>query len=105
LPINRQKRAGLPVPGSAYFTITSYYNLSANSCIKEEYNLQLLQDVVNLLVAGIPLPDKNKDHMLTGDWTGYRECRIISDWLLIYRVDNDVSVLILTRAGTHSDLF
>ena len=73
--------------------------------MKREYNIQLLQDVVSLLAAGILLPEKNKDHMLTGDWIGHRECHITPDWLLIYRIDNDVLVLTLTRTGTHSDLF
>ncbi|MEW6697734.1 MAG: type II toxin-antitoxin system YafQ family toxin [Bacillota bacterium] len=73
--------------------------------MKRGYNIQLLQDVVSLLAAGIPLPEKNKDHMLTGDWTGHRECHITPDWLLIYRIDNDFLVLTLIRTGTHSDLF
>ena len=57
------------------------------------------------LTAGEPLPEKNRDHALTGDWVGHRECHIQPDWLLVYRVQNDVLVLTLTRTGTHSDLF
>ena len=52
-----------------------------------------------------PLPEKNKDHELTGDWVGHRECHIQPDWLLIYRIEDDVLVLTLARTGTHSDLF
>ena len=48
---------------------------------------------------------KNKDHELTGDWVGHRECHIQPDWLLIYRIEDDVLVLTLARTGTHSDLF
>jgi mRNA interferase YafQ len=73
--------------------------------MKRGYNIQLLQDIVSLLVSGIPLPEKNKDHMLAGDWNGHRECHITPDWLLIYKIDNDVLILTLTRTGTHSDLF
>ena len=73
--------------------------------MKRGYNIQLLQGVVSLLTAGVPLPEKNKDHVLTGNWTGHRECHITPDWLLIYKIDNDVLVLILTRIGTHNDLF
>lgn len=54
---------------------------------------------------GTPLPEKNRDHELSGDWTGYRECHILPDWLLVYRIKNDVLVLTLVRTGTLSDLF
>ena len=54
---------------------------------------------------GEPLPKKHKDHALTGNWIGHRECHILSNWLLIYRIDGDVLVLTLARTGSHSDLF
>lgn len=56
------------------------------------------------LSMGEVLPDKNKDHALTGNWVGHRECHILPDWLLVYRLEEDVLVLTLTRTGTHSDL-
>ena len=61
--------------------------------------------MVDLLAMGQPLPERNRDHALTGDWVGHRECHIQSDWLLIYRVEEDVLVLTMTRTGTHSELF
>lgn len=72
-------------------------------CIKRRYNLGLLQTVIDTLRIPEPLPDKNKDHILSGDWAGDRECHILPDWLLIYRVSGDE--LYLVRTGTHSDLF
>ena len=51
------------------------------------------------------LPEKNRDHALTGNWIGHRECHIQPDWLLIYRIENDLLVLTLSRTGTHGDLF
>lgn len=48
---------------------------------------------------------KHKDHALTGNWVGHRECYILPNWLLIYRIDGDVLVLTLARTGSHSDLF
>ena len=72
---------------------------------KRGYNLDLLNDVVELLARQEPLPDKNRDHSLTGNYIGYRECHIKPDWLLIYRVDGDELMLFLSRTGTHSDLF
>ena len=74
----------------------------------EEYGKRcriLLEQVVALLAMGEPLPDKNRDHDLSGDWAGHRECHILPDWLLVYRIEDDVLVLTLARTGTHSDLF
>lgn len=72
---------------------------------KRGYDINLLTNVIKLLAAGSPLPEKNKDHALTGNWVSYRECHITPDWLLIYKVEDDILVLTLTRTGTHSDLF
>lgn len=57
------------------------------------------------LANGESLDPKHKDHPLSGNWVGHRECHISPDWLLIYRYDDDVLVLTLTRTGSHSDLF
>ena len=57
------------------------------------------------LANGEVLAPKPKDHPLSGDWVGHREYHIQPDWLLVYRYDNDVLVLTLSRTGTHSDLF
>ena len=51
------------------------------------------------------LPEKNKDHALTGNYIGFRECHIQSDWILIYAVSNTELILTASRTGTHSDLF
>ena len=68
-------------------------------------DIALLDDIIRILSRGEPLPEKNRDHALTGDWVGHRECHILPDWLLVYRIENDVLVLTLARTGTHSDLF
>lgn len=73
--------------------------------LKRGCNPQNLQDVLTLLVNQQPLPEKYRDHNLSGNYTGYRECHIEPDWLLIYKIFNDKLVLILTRTGSHSDLF
>lgn len=54
---------------------------------------------------GKPLDEKHRDHALSGTFSGFRECHITPDWLLVYRVDNAQLALILTRTGSHSDLF
>lgn len=64
-----------------------------------------LQTVIDLLAAGEPLPANYKDHLLSGNYVGLRECHIKPDWLLVYRKEADILVLTLMRTGTHSDLF
>ena len=73
------------------------------TCQKRNYNMQLLQQAINTLRIPSPLPAKNKDHSLTGNYMGFRECHITTDWLLIYKQTD--SELLLNRTGTHSDLF
>ena len=83
-------------PGKKSVVLTFY---------KRGLKIELLEQVVALLAMGEPLPDKNRDHDLSGDWAGHRECHILPDWLLVYRIEDDVLVLTLARTGTHSDLF
>ena len=72
---------------------------------KRGYNLRLLEDVIALLAQEQELPPAYRDHALTGDYSGCRECHIAPDWLLVYEVLHDELLLYLTRTGTHSDLF
>ncbi len=60
--------------------------------------------VVDLLAKGETLPPQYHDHALIGDYLGYRDCHIESDWVLIYAIKNDMLILTLTDTGTHSDL-
>lgn len=69
------------------------------------HNLSLLSVVVDMLATGKPLPEEYKDHNLSGNYAGCRECHITPDWLLIYEVEDGELILYLTRTGTHSDLF
>lgn len=69
------------------------------------YDLSLLTEVIKKLAEGETLPPKNRDHNLSGDYAGCRECHIAPDWLLIYELSNEELFLYLTRTGTHSDLF
>jgi mRNA interferase YafQ len=71
---------------------------------KRGQDLKLVQEIILLLADGKPLPDKSRDHPLTGDWKNFRECHITPDWLLLYKLEDDILVLTLTRTGTHSDL-
>lgn len=69
------------------------------------YDLSLLGVVVDILAAGNELPEKYRDHSLSGNFAGCRECHITPDWLLIYEIADEELILYLTRTGTHSDLF
>ena len=84
---------------------TSRFKKDLNLALKRGYNMSLLQTVVDILCSGESLPEKYKDHDLTGEWVNHRECHITPDWLLIYKIEDDILVLTLTRTGTHSDLF
>ena len=66
--------------------------------------MDYLKAMVTLLAQEKPLPASCRDHKLKGSYAGTRECHLESDWLLVYRYDGE-SELILTRTGTHSDLF
>ena len=70
---------------------------------KRGKDLEKVKAVIDLLVAGEPLPPKNRDHKLGGNWIGRRDCHIEPDWILIYKLTEDE--LLLERTGTHSDLF
>ena len=72
---------------------------------KRGLRLDELNAIVEQLAAGQTLPERNRDHALTGDYIGFRECHIRPDWLLVYRVDGDALELFLFRTGTHTDLF
>ncbi|HIW08072.1 MAG TPA: type II toxin-antitoxin system YafQ family toxin [Candidatus Faecalibacterium intestinigallinarum] len=84
---------------------TTVFRKDYKKAKKRRLPLEKLKEVVDLLAMGQPLPERNRDHALTGDWVGHRECHIQPDWLLIYRVEEDVLVLTMTRTGTHSELF
>jgi len=70
---------------------------------KRGKDLDKLLDVVDLLVSRKELPPSRRDHALTGDWKGWRDCHIEPDWLLIYKMLP--KALVLGRTGTHADLF
>ena len=63
----------------------------------------LLGEVVDLLLADEPLPRRNVDHQLSGEWKDHRDCHIRPDLVLIYRKPDDES-LELVRLGSHSEL-
>ncbi|HUX28120.1 MAG TPA: type II toxin-antitoxin system YafQ family toxin [Candidatus Acidoferrales bacterium] len=74
---------------------------------KGQHRATLDEDLVPVLTAlanDKPLEARQRDHVLSGDWSGYRECHVKPDLLLIYRKP-DEETLWLARLGSHSELF
>lgn len=84
---------------------TTQFKKDYKLAMKRGLNIDLLDKIIAQLAMGEPLPEKNRDHALLGNFVGHRECHISPDWLLIYRYEDDVLVLTLSRTGSHSDLF
>lgn len=84
---------------------TNQFKKDYKQAMKRHLNIELLDDIIRKLAKCEALPEKNRDHALTGNWVGHRECHIQPDWLLVYHIEDDVLVLTLARTGTHSDLF
>ena len=91
----------------------SKYDVAWTGQFKKDYKLarkrnlkiELLDEIIRKLSRGEGLSQENRDHALSGNWSGYRECHVQPDWLLIYRIEEGLLILTLTRTGTHSDLF
>ena len=68
-------------------------------------NMEELKSITDMLQEGKPLPKKCRDHLLVGNYEGYRECHINPDWLLIYKRKETIRIISLYRTGSHNDLF
>jgi mRNA interferase YafQ len=82
---------------------TSQFKKDFKRIKKRGKDLSKLKEVVSAIVNSEVLEERQRDHALSGNWTGSRDCHIEPDWILIYRVDGDY--LFLERTGSHSDLF
>ena len=86
------------VPG-----LTAKFKQDVKRQTKRGKDLGKLRTVIETLCARRALAPHHRDHALSGDWKGWRDCHIEPDWILIYREDGDR--LRLGRTGTHADLF
>lgn len=84
---------------------TARFKKDYKAAIKRGLQKDELRVVIEALANDEPLPERCRPHMLSGNWVGYWEYRIRADWLLIYKLTDDVMVLTLVRTGTHSELF
>lgn len=69
----------------------------------QQFVLDELNEVLGFLIKEIPLDKRYRDHPLSGNWVGRRECHIKPDILLIYMTDKEN--LFLERIGSHAELF
>jgi len=86
-----------------YFT--ARFRKDVKLAVKRGKRIEKLTALIKLLCAGAPLPERYFDHALAGKYKGFRDCHIEPDWILIYRVEHERLVLVLSRTGTHGDLF
>lgn len=87
------------------FQFSTKFRRDVKKCERQNKDMSKFKEIIGFLQFGHPLPFHNKDHPLTGNWKGYRECHISPDWLLIYKVNEDTKKIELARMGSHSDLF
>ena len=82
---------------------TSQFKKDAKRMQKRGVDFSEFKEIVTSLMSGQAVDPKYRDHALTGQYKGSRECHIKPDWLLIYEsTENEV---VLVRMGSHSDLF
>ncbi|MBQ8508363.1 MAG: type II toxin-antitoxin system YafQ family toxin [Clostridia bacterium] len=84
---------------------TTKFKKEFKAAVKRGCNIAVFEFVVNELANERKLDEKYHDHALTGNYTGFRECHLAPDWLLVYEIDHGQLVLTLSRTGSHSDLF
>lgn len=86
-------------------SFTSHFKKDLKLAKKQGKDLEKLFQIVEILAEGRTLEAKHRDHSLSGNYRGFRECHIEPDWLLVYRIYENVLVLSLVRLGSHSELF
>jgi mRNA interferase YafQ len=84
---------------------TALFKKQRKLLIKRGYDISLLDNIIIMLANGEILPEKCRDHALTGDRKGQRDCHIRPDWILIYERNDTELTLLFCETGTHSDLF
>ena len=85
---------------------TARYRKSLKKMLKRGKDIKKISAVVRILAMGETLPPQYRDHALSGDLEGLRDCHIENDWVLLYfYTTTGELVLMLSDTGTHADLF
>ncbi|MCP4383183.1 MAG: type II toxin-antitoxin system YafQ family toxin [Hyphomicrobiales bacterium] len=74
-------------------------------CLKRGLKPETFEKIAALLANDKTLPASCRPHKLGGNYSGYSECHLAPDWLLVYQLDDGANEIIFVRTGTHSDLF
>ena len=85
--------------------MTTQYRKDLKRINKRGKDLSLLKEVLQTLREEQALEEKYRDHALTGNYIGFRECHIQPDWLRVYAINKEELILTASRTGSHSDLF
>ena len=85
--------------------MTTQFRKDLKRINKQGKDLSLLKDVLQTLREEQALEEKYRDHALTGNYIGFRECHVQPDWLLVYAINKEELILTASRTGSHSDLF
>lgn len=84
---------------------TNQYLKDLKRARKRKLDESKLNELIQILLSDKDLPQKYKDHRLSGNFKGLNECHITPDWLLIYEKNITSRLITLIRTGTHADLF
>ncbi len=84
---------------------TTAFKKSYKKAVKRGLDISILESVIDTLRQGKVLDKKYKPHALKGNFSGYHECHLQADWLLIYLIEENILTLTIVDTGTHSDLF
>jgi len=85
--------------------LSNQFRRDYNVLKRRGYDITRLDAIVLLLLKQSPLEPRHRDHPLKGKWSGYRSCHVADDWVLVYRVDVGRLILMLSRTGTHVDVY
>ena len=91
--------------GRYKYLATTQFRKDVKLCIKRGRPIDELKSVIEQLLESGQLPARYKPHKLVGPLKGLWECHIQPDWLLIWGQRDDELIMIMTRTGTHSDVF
>ena len=83
---------------------TKQFKKSLKRMLRRGKDYAKIRAVIAMLAKGETLPPQYRDHALTGDLIGLRDCHVENDWVLLYQIKNDILILTLSDTGTHSDL-
>ena len=83
---------------------TSRFKKDYKRMVKQNKNIDILHQTIEMMAKGKELTEKYKDHELSGNFKGKRECHLQPDWLLMYQYNKNELVLLLIRTGSHSEI-